>query len=67
MSYELHSAPPMVKVAEVIITERAEGEGTEEEPVRVVRYIHNMDGRLLGKLDEIADEKLIEQYPHWRA
>ena len=59
MAYKLiNGAPPSVKVVEVIIVERGEGEGSEREPVRVVRYIHTLEGRLIGKFDELADEGL---------
>lgn len=65
MSHPLHSAPPLVKRMEVIVTERAEGAGDEDEPVRIVRYVHTMDGRLLGKLDDLADEKLVNTLKNW--
>lgn len=53
MTTPLHLVPPTVKVMEVIVTERAEGKGVEEEPVRLVRYLHTLDGKLLGTLDSI--------------
>ena len=57
---------PNVKVQQVIITERNEGAGTDEEPIRIVRYIHNLDGRLLGKLDELKEEEYVDTRVPWR-
>lgn len=39
------------QVMEVICSEVAEGEGTEEDPVRKVRYFYTLDGRMLGRID----------------
>ncbi len=53
----LHAPPPSTHVQEVIISYRGEGCGVAECPVRTVRYIHNKDGKLLGRLDEMEEEE----------
>lgn len=61
MAQKLNSVPPNVKVMEVIITKRSEGAGTGEEPVRIVQYIHTLDGELIGRLDKMEEEEEEEE------
>ena len=51
MANKLNESPPHTRAEQVIIIERSEGKGTEREPVRLVRYLHTLDGKLLGRLD----------------
>ena len=53
MANKLKESPPRVRAEQVIIVERSEGKGTTKEPVRLVRYLHTLDGRLLGRLDQM--------------
>ncbi len=51
----LNSSAPNISLVEVIIVYRSEGHGTEECPVRSVRYIHSVEGELLGRLDDAEE------------
>ena len=53
MTNVLNSTPPHTRTEQVIILERNEGKGTESEPVRLVRYLYTLEGRLLGRLDSM--------------
>lgn len=45
------NVPPRTRAEQVIIIERSEGKGSKAEPVRLVRYLYTMEGKLLGRLD----------------
>lgn len=55
MSNKLWKIPSARKM-EVIYVSQPEGAGTEKEPVRVVVYIFNKEGRLLARGDEMELE-----------
>lgn len=44
--------PQLAELVEVIHVEAARGEGTEENPVRIVHQYWSKDGQLLAELDE---------------
>ena len=53
MANPLKGAPPRIRAEQVIVLERSEGKGIESEPIRLVRYLYTLEGRLLGRLDSM--------------
>lgn len=45
--------PEFHRLFKGLIVEVCEGEGTQESPCRIVYYIHDKSGKLLGKLDTL--------------
>jgi len=49
-------------VIQVIETETCEGEGTDEDPKRIVRRYWDFDGECLFMRDEWAEKKRLEEF-----
>ncbi len=47
------------KVIKVIVTESAIGNGTKEDPARLIYQYWDLKGRLLAKHDTLKDEEVI--------
>ena len=50
-------SPPKARVIQVVEVTISEGAGTDEEPVRAVRYYYSLEGALLARGDQHEDEE----------